>query len=276
MNIANSRTGFGLSLIMVLSLAMPVANAQIVPPVEGLEGVNMIGLGAGMVPDYMGSSHNTGGIAPIFRYQFSGTERYIQVLGPQATFNLLNDQNWRFGPMLNYRGGRGSDVDDAVVKQMTGINPTVEAGVFVTYRMKLSQQKMHQINFSADVAGGNNGTVGNLRMMYWKPMSQATIINVGAGMTIADNEWMQTYFGITTPYNISLYPSLNGMPYNAGSGVKGVNIPFGVTHFLSKQWLLSGGGRYEKLMNDAKDSPVTSQRGSSDQWVFGAGLSYLF
>jgi outer membrane protein len=37
-----------------------------------------------------------------------------------------------------------------------------------------------------------------------------------------------------------------------------------------------GGGRYEKLMNDAKDSPVTSQRGNSNQWIGGAGISFLF
>jgi outer membrane scaffolding protein for murein synthesis (MipA/OmpV family) len=36
------------------------------------------------------------------------------------------------------------------------------------------------------------------------------------------------------------------------------------------------GGRYEKLMNDAKNSPVTSQRGNSNQWIGGVGISYLF
>ena len=276
MKTAHMKTGLGLSLIMVLALAIPVANAQIVPPVDSLDGVNVIGLGVGAAPDYMGSSHNKVGAAPIFRYQFSGTERYFLLLGPQATLNVLNDENWRFGPMVNYRFGRGSDVDDAVVQRMVGINGTAEVGAFLTYRMKLSQEKMHQINFSGDIAGGSNGGVGNLRMMYWKPVSQATLINAGIGTTIASGKWMNTYFGVTKPSDVALYPSLGGVPFNADSGVKSFYIPFGLTQAVSKQWLVSAGGRYEKLMNDAKDSPVTSLRGKSDQWIYGASVSYLF
>ena len=116
------------------------------------------------------------------------------MLGPQAKFNILDDQNWRFGPQVTYRFGRGSDVDNATVKQMVGINGSAEAGVFLTYKMKLSNEKMHQINFSGDVDGSSNGTVGNLRMMWWQPLSQSTILNLGVGTTIASSKWMQTLF----------------------------------------------------------------------------------
>jgi outer membrane scaffolding protein for murein synthesis (MipA/OmpV family) len=221
----------GLGLIMGLALSVPVAHAQLLPPVD-VEEVNLVGIAAGVAPDYMGSGHTKGAGAPLFRYQFSGTQRYVAWVGP--------------------------------------------TGYFLQYRYKLSEQKMHQILFTIDVAGSGNGTVGNPRVLWWQPLGPSTLLNVGLGTTIANGKWMQTYFGVTNASDIALYPSLGGQPFNAGSGVKGVNIPFGITQALSKEWLLSVGGRYEKLMNDAKDSPVTSQRGKDNQWIGGVGISYLF
>jgi outer membrane protein len=268
-------SGFKALLGVSLAVTAAVAQAQTVP-VDALENTNLIGLAAGVAPDYMGSNHRKGAVGPIFRYQLPGSERYFLLLGPQATFNILDDPNWRFGPMVQYRQGRGTDVDDPVVKRMVGINNTAEGGVFVTYKLKLSEEKMHQINFTGDVAGSGNGTVGTLRMMWWQPIREGTLFNLGVGTTLANGKWMQTYFGVTNASDIALYPSLAGRPFNAGSGLKGVTIPFGVTQALSKEWLLSVGARYEKLMNDAKDSPVVSQRGSQNQWIGGAAINYLF
>ena len=71
MNLTRIKTALGFAL----ALAIPAANAQIVPPVDSMEGVNIIGLAGGVAPDYMGSSNTKGGIAPIFRYQLPGSER---------------------------------------------------------------------------------------------------------------------------------------------------------------------------------------------------------
>jgi len=266
----------GLALSASLAFSITVAHAQLAPPVESMDNLNLIGLGVGVAPDYMGSSNTKASPAPIVRYQFKDTQRYVLMLGPLMQLNVLDDANWRFGPQLTYRGGRGSDVEDATVKQMVGINPNVEGGAFVSYVMRLSNVKMHQITFTGDIGGGSNGTIGGLRMMYWKPISQQTIFNVGAGVQYANDKWMNTYFGVNNAHDIALYPTLNGRAFNAGGGVKGVNIPFGVSHFLSKQWLLSAGGRYEKLQGDAKDSPVTSISGKDNQWIGGAAISYVF
>jgi MipA family protein len=270
-NFTRIKTLLGISL----ALAGTAAQAQIVP-VDAIENTNIIGMAVGVAPDFMGSSDRTGVAGPIFRYQLSGSERYFLLLGPQATFNILDDPDWRFGPMLQFRAGRGSDVDDAVVNRMVGINNTVEGGVFLTYRMKLSQEKMHQINFTGDVAGSGNGAVGTLRMMWWQPIREGTLFNLGIGTTLANDKWMNTYFGVNNTSDIALYPTLGGRAYNAGSGVKSVTIPFGITQALSKEWLVSAGARYEKLMGDAKDSPIVQQRGNENQWIGGVAINYLW
>jgi outer membrane scaffolding protein for murein synthesis (MipA/OmpV family) len=263
-------------LAIAAALAVPVARAQIAAPVEVDDGVNSCSLGVASVPDYMGSSHNRLAVGPAVRYAIPDSERYFMLLGPQAMFNILDDANWRFGPLVNYRGARDDTVEDAVVQQMQKIDGKFEIGVFAAYRLKLSAERMHQINFGTDLAGDEEGVIGSLRAMYWQPLTQSTIVNLGVGTILASRDWMQTYFGVNGERDIALFPSLGGKPFEADGGVRSITVPFGLTQALSRQWLVSVGGRYERLVGDAADSPVTSERGSSSQWIGGVGSSYLF
>lgn len=252
------------------------ANAQLAePPIPDIN-VNLIGLAVASVPDYSGSSDNTGAVGPIFRYQFKDSERFFLWLGPTMTLNLLNDKAWRAGPMLNYRAERGDDVDDPVVKRMDEIDAEVEAGAFVQYRMRLSSQPLHQVLFTGDLAASSEGTVGHLRAMYYHPLREDLFANIGLGTTFSNDKFARTYYGITSANDIALFPSRNGRRYDASGGFIGVNIPFGITWAVQKQWLLTAGGRYEALQGDAKDSPIVKERGDSDQWIFGVAASYIF
>jgi MipA family protein len=256
-------------------LLAPVVHAEIAVPIEGLD-VNIVGIAVGSVPDYYGSSKNTGAVGPYGRYQFEGSQRYVQLLGPELTVNLLNDSNWRLGPLLRYRSARDDKVDDKIVSEMDKVDSAIEAGVFLTYKLPLSDMPLHQVTFSGDYEAGKNGAEGHLKVNYFQPFSKTIIGNIGLGMTYGNNKFMDNYFGVTSQHDIDLYPSLNDKSYNPSSGVVGWNIPFGVSAFLTPEWLLSVGGRYERLVSDAKDSPVVDQRGDPNQWVGGVGIAYVF
>ncbi len=262
------------SIGLAALLLAPVAYADIAVPVDGLN-VNLVGLAVGAVPDYYGSSHEQGDVGPYGRYQFEGSERYILLLGPQFSANLLNDPNWRLGPMIRYRSARDKDVNDKVVRQMDKVDSAVEGGVFLQYKLPLSSTPLHQVTFGGDVEAGSNGTEAHLNMMYMQPFSKTIIGNIGLGMTYGNSKFMDSYFGVTSAHDVALYPSLGGRAYNPSSGVVGWNIPFGVSAFVSKDWIVSAGGRYEHLVSDAKDSPVV-RRGDSNQWIGGVGVAYLF
>ena len=47
------------------------------------------------------------------------------------------------------------------------------------------------------------------------------------------------------------------------------------TYFLDDRWAVEGAVSYEKLLNDAADSPITAT-GSEDQWRVRLGLSRVF
>ena len=255
------------------AVATPVAWAQFEPPVEAIE-ANLVGIGVGSVPDYSGSSNSETAVAPILRYQFEGSKRYVLWLGPKVQLNLIDDSTWRAGPMIVLRPKRDSDVDDAIVSKMKEIDSEVAGGAFVQYNLKLSARKLHQLVFSGDVVGAGNGTVANLRLTYWHPFSEGIFGNIGVGVSYANAEYNRTYYGVDGS-DIALFPSLGGRAYDPGSDTS-INVPFGISFALSRSWLLSAGGRYEHLGSEAKDSPIVSERGDSSQWIYGIGVSYLF
>jgi MipA family protein len=263
------------SIALATLLLAPVAHADIAVPVEGLD-VNLFGIAIASAPDYWGSSDSEGVAGPYGRYQFEGSQRYIQILGPEVTFNLLDDPNWRLGPIVRYRSARNNDVEDNTVSQLKEVDSAVEGGVFVNYKLPLSDAPLHQVTFGGDIESGRNGTEGHLKVNYFQPFSKTIIGNIGLGMTYGNDEFVDNYFGVSGAHDVALYPSLGGQNYNASSGVVSWSVPFGVSAFLSKEWLLSVGGRYERLVGDAKDSPVVDQSGDENQWIGGIGLAYVF
>ena len=126
-----------------------------------------------------------------------------------------------------------------------------------------------------DTGDTHEGTTASARVNYFHPFSERLIGNIGVGIAYGDDKFTETYFGVTGS-DVALYPSLGGRPYEPSGGLTGVRMPFGVTTPLSPQWMLSAGGRYERLLGDAEDSPIVDERGDANQWFFGLGAAYLF
>lgn len=265
-------------------LVAPYAAAQDQIPVELPEQVNLIGLGVFSVPDWYGSGDNEAVVAPIARYSWDGTS-YVQLLGPELSVNLSPIKEWRVGPLLRMRGRRDDDVDDNIVGRMRPIATATELGAFAAYHMPLDpNHPLHKVVFSADIVGNTNnvynGASGNLRVNYFYPFDQAMIGRpmigtIGFGLFFASKSFNTKYFGVTGS-DVALFPELGGGEYRPDPSVTSIKIPFSLTTSLSKEWLLTVAGRYEALLNDAKDSPVVDKRGDSNQWAIGIAASYQF
>lgn len=243
------------------------------------EGVNIIALGVGQTPDYQGSDDYTTGAAPVARYYYSG-ERYIYLLGPQLSVNLVDDEVLQFGPMFMYRFGRDSDVDDDVVKDMVEIDDAVEAGAFVAASYALNaQDPRERLVFSADVLADvsdtHDGWISTAGVKYWMPLTQAVVAHIGGGFAYASDDYVETYYGVNGA-DVALFPSLGGNAYNAEGGLQDYRITAGAVMHLSPDWHLGAGVRYQELQGDAEDSPVVDERGDSAQFIYGLGLGYVW
>jgi len=244
--------------------------------IELEEGINIVGLGVGQVPDYQGSDDYETAVGPFLRYYFSG-QRYINMLGPQITLNVLDHEVWQFGPMVVFRPGRDDDVEDPVVRDMSEIDDAVEAGAFVAANYRLDpDDRRHRFIVTADLVADtgdtHEGYISTFGFKYWMPVHEVVVMHIGAGFAYASEDYMQTYYGVSGANDIALF----GSAYTADAGVSDVRATVGAVIHLSRTWHLGVGVRYQGLQGDAKDSPVVDERGDSNQWIYGVGLGYAW
>ena len=261
----------GLSILMALSSSNIRANGFF----ELEEGINIFGLGIGSLPDYQGSDDSYTTFGPYGRYYFSGY-KYAELTGSELIINAKDSTSLHYGPLIRYRFGRDSDIDDTVVKNMRQIDDTVELGAFIKKSIQLSDDPRHRFNIIGDAAvdagGKHDGFLASARVSYFKPVSQGLIGHIGAGTTYVSDKYMNTYYGVD-----SVDANLTGLPvFNAKSGIHDYRVTFGLVQHLSPQWSIGVGGRYQHLAGDAADSPVVNLRGDKNQWVYGVGLGFIW
>jgi MipA family protein len=235
-----------------------------------------IGAAVGVLPDYRGSDEYTWGIAPYFRYQFKGSERYVSLVANEFSLNVLNSRSFRFGPVANYTFGRdGDDIDDDKVSEMEDIDDTVEAGLFAEYAWINPQNPRNRFLVGVtglwDLGDESDGFRTRVSARYWQQVAKPLDIFVGGGFWYGDEDWNDHYFGVNAD-NVGD----SGLPFHeADSGVNEYFVIAGGLFYLSKSWVLSGGVRYSRISGDAADSPIVDDRGDENQWTAGLGIGYI-
>lgn len=253
---------------------MPGAGLAQTSFLDPAEGVNAVIVGVGSAPDYMGSGDNMAVPAVMARVYLPGTKRYVQLLGGQLSMNLLDRDGWQFGPQLNFRAKRDSDVDDPVVARMRPLDSEVEAGVFIGHTWRLSGDPRHRFGLRADIQSGE-GTFATATANLWLPVSKAVVLNFGGGFAYANDKWTNHYFGVNGT-DVALFPTLGNNPYVAGGGLYDFRFNAGAVIHINPRWHVGIGMRYQQLQGDAKSSPIVAQRGNRDQFIFGASVGYAW
>ncbi len=234
---------------------------------------HIVGVGVGMLPDYEGSDDYTFGVAPFFRYQFSGRQQYITFVATELRANILNHKWLRFGPSFNYRFGR-DDVDDHKVDKMEEIDDAFEIGGFIGVEFVDSENPRKRfvanLDVLQDVTGNQNGLTATLRARVWYPISLMFDFTLGGAVCYANSNYMDTFFGVSG--HDARRSGLH--TYRAGAGIKDFRINPGIVMHIGAHWHLAAGVQYKRLVGDAEDSPVVDDRGDANQWLGGIGLAY--
>ena len=243
---------------------------------EAERGVNIIALAAGSVPDHPGSDDRAQGLAPLVRLQLSG-ERYVQWVGTEFSWNVLDDPDWRAGPVANWRAGR-KQVQDGVISAMSPVDGGWEFGAFVSRVWRFGQDPRQNLTLGADVlaaSGAHSGAVGSVRLNYFHPVSRALLVNVGLGRGWGSADYHDAYFGVKGQ-DVALFPSLQGQPFRPGSGWTDWRLTYGAVLHLSPSWHLVAGGRVQWLDDRVAKSPVVAERGKRVQHIVGVGVGYVW
>lgn len=187
---------------------------------------------------------------------------------PDESFGspLIHSGNFAFGPAFGFIGKRkASDIGADLPK----VGLSVEAGGFAqahltpSLRVRLDGRKG---------LSGHKGWTGEVSADYIARRGDDWLFSIGPRVTLGDAKYTRAYFGVTPAASAT-----SGLPaYDPGGGIQSVGVTAGYHRMLGRNWGVAVYGRYDRLVGDAADSPVTRELGSRSQPSGGIALSYTF
>jgi len=243
----------------------------------------VVGIGAMSVPTYAGS--DSGQIIPAAGATGEVSGIGFTLRGPSLSLDLIPDSKgavgFRFGPQIRIRSNRHGKIGDPVVARLGELDRVVEGGfrVGVSFDDLLSPADGLSVGVSArwDISGKGSGMVITPSATYLLPVSRAQVVGLITSIQFVDGKYAD--------YNYSISPEgsvASGLPaFNAKGGLHEATIGIATARdlngdFLDGGFAVGGGVMYSRLFNSAAETPITSIRGSRDQWTFGAGVAYTF
>jgi MipA family protein len=232
------------------------------------------GVGAGMVNEYEGSKDFQ--TIPFIAGRVSQENRYIEMIGLGVRANILNDEHLQFGPVVNFRFGRDDDVDNVNIAALQEVDNAFEAGAFMRYDYSPQLMTQDSLGFEGrylqDISSAHDGFEASIGVNYNAPITQRLRLGADIGTSFANDDYMQTYYSVI-PQNVG---TSNFSAYDADSGFKNASIGLNGQYTLTQRWGIFSRASYSRLLGDAADTPIVSDEGSANQFLFGTGVSYRF
>jgi outer membrane protein len=123
-----------------------------------------------------------------------------------------------------------------------------------------------------DIADEHGGFLADASVRAFYPISRSFVLAYGAGLTYGSSDYMDTYFGVD-----AVDSAVTGLRrFGADAGFRDVRLSLMAIQSLSINWHVAAGAVYSRLLGDAKDSPVVSDRGDENMFFFGAGVVYAW
>jgi outer membrane protein len=223
-----------------------------------------LGVTTSFTPSYAGSNDRK--VAPhlVWAFQYGrirlSTGGGAAVLGiaqdprgPGASAELFSTNRLRAGVAFRIDRGRDSSAIDGL-EDLPDVDATVRGRAYASYALTPNWTVAGAI--APDLLGRGGGTVGTLDIGYRAPLTPASEWYAGAGVTLADATYMNSYYGVSPET-----AATTGRPaYEAGAGASGVRAAIGFTAALTSRWILVGGVGVTQLLGYAAGSPLTQQQ----------------
>lgn len=259
-----------LRTVWVACLAVALAQGALAdgPPAGAKEDWSIVVGGGGLyAPDYEGSDDYEFRALPYLRVQYQDWLSFSVPEGLKVA--VVNENGFRVGALAGYRFDRDAD-DNVALAGWGDVDGAFELGAFADY-------KIDTIKLSLDVrqgiSGDDTGLIATLGARYEARMA-GTVISFGPKVSWVDDDYAQTYFGITPAQaGVSV---LGYAPYAADGGIKDYGLGLTVVVPLGDAWSLTGLASVSQLTGDAADSPIVATGGSETQLTLGLFAGYRF
>lgn len=222
----------------------------------------ILGAGAVVAPSYEGSDKFS--VSPLPFVAIDWRDRVFLDMQRGVGVNVVRTDALRLGFSVGLAPGRDEDDEDHL-KGLGDIDTAARGHVFGSYSFGMWQ-------IGLDVAkdfGGSEGLQIRPDISVKVPLSETWTLSSGISATWADDDYMQTFFGVS--------PSQSGKSgldrFDAGSGFKSVDFQIGLRWAFSESWFATANVGVGILLGDAADSPITE---SQVQPSAGLAVGYRF
>lgn len=225
-----------------------------------------LGAGGLYAPDYEGSDDYEARGLPYIRVQYAD---WLSLSVPEGLkLSLLTADGFRAGVLAGYRFDRDAS-DNIALAGWGDIDGTAELGAFAEY-------KIDAIRLAVDLRQGlsdNTGLQATASARYETRVAGARV-SIGPQLTWVDDQYSQTYFGITPTQAAA--STLGYAPYESNGGVKSFGLGASAMIPLDNEWSLTAIASVNQLTADAADSPIVAVQGSETQFTVGLFAGYRF
>lgn len=250
-------------------LAAPAAFAQAFDAVRlygaapGQDG-GTVGAALIATTEYRGSDQRRTLLVPVLDYQWANG--WFAGVTNGVGYNFSNSPQWQYGLRLVLDMGR-SESRSRALRGLGDIDAKAEASAFANYATAGGLFYSSSVRYGSGNEG--KGLVVDLGAGHGQQIAPQWRLGLGLGLTLANAEHMQAYFGVTPAQ------SLNSgyRAYTAGSGVRDVRANVALTHLFNRRLSATLALSASSLQGDARRSPLTRQ----DATVSGVlAVAYAF
>lgn len=248
---------------MRLPLILAIAACPLPALAQGADGnpdlIFSLRGGASVQPDYFGSSDYS--LGPDVALRFG----YLRLGGREFGSPDPDFEPRGFGLRGSFRYiGERSEDDSPELEGLDDVDAAVEMGLGLGYTTQ---------NFKAfaDVRYGvigHESLVGELGAdLVARPNDRLTL-TAGPRVLIGSDDYASTYFGVSAS---EAAQSTFGA-YDAEGGIMSTGIELGATYEVNDNWAVEGAVTWDRLQNDAADSPIV-EAGERDQYGVRIGVT---
>ena len=213
--------------------------------------------GVQVSPSYYGSDEYKLGpvVAARFDYvRFPGGFEY----GSSRTVGFRT--GWGVQGSFRYIGERDKDA----IEGLDDIPWSAEAGLGLGYEQR-NWRAFADVRYGFV---GHNTWVGELGADAIAYPIEGLTLTAGPRFQFGTDTFAETYFGVSSEESTA-----SGLEtYDASGGLLATGVEIGARYLFNERWGVEGAIGYDRLVNDAADSPITST-GSPDQYSARIGIT---
>lgn len=218
--------------------------------------------GVGAKPEYFGS--DSYGAVPDLGFEFGYARLFGREFGSADPY--YEAEGLRVRGSFRYIGPR-DDADSPELAGLNDIDEAVELGMGLSYRQR-NFEVFGDVRYGVI---GHEAWVGELGADVRLHPTDRLEVTFGPRLFLGDGAYSDTYFGVTPAESAA-----SGLAaYDPEGGALSAGLELGAKYRIDENWGVEGAITYDRLINDAADSPIV-QQGSADQWKARIGVTRRF